>query len=90
MRVADSNNRINMSENYKFVQNRKCEFWPCHKGIIDKEFNCLFCFCPLYSKDNCGGNYKIMSNNIKDCSSCLVPHQKNNYDYIISKLKEQK
>lgn len=37
-----------MSENYKFVQNRKCEYFPCHKVENEDEFNCLFCFCPLY------------------------------------------
>ena len=37
-----------MSENYKFVQNKACEYFPCHKTSDPENFNCLFCFCPLY------------------------------------------
>lgn len=34
----------------KFFHNRDCEFLPCHRGWdrIMWDFNCLFCFCPLY------------------------------------------
>lgn len=76
------------SENYKFFQNIKCEYFPCHK-ISDKEsFNCLFCYCPLYMlKDECGGNY-IKNHGIKDCSNCLVPHSPGSYERIMSKMKE--
>jgi len=81
-------------DNYKYFQNDKCEYYPCHKTIpikchnaINKEdFNCLFCFCPLHPYKDCGGQYKILSNGIKDCSDCLIPHDKNNYDLIISKI----
>lgn len=69
---------------YKFFQNDKCEYFPCHAP--QEDFNCMFCFCPLYQKD-CGGNYTILSNGIKDCSSCIIPHF--NYDYIIEKLREE-
>ncbi|MCT4619404.1 MAG: cysteine-rich small domain-containing protein [Marinisporobacter sp.] len=77
-----------MSENFKFHQNSKCEYFPCHK-VKDKEnFNCLFCFCPLYMlKDKCGGNFKY-TNGVKDCSDCLIPHGKGAYDYIMSKMNE--
>ena len=30
-----------------FFQNRPCEYFPCHKGIPEEAFNCLFCYCPL-------------------------------------------
>lgn len=70
--------------NYKYFQNKECEYFPCHK--IDK-INCLFCFCPLYNKD-CGGNYIILEKGIKDCSNCLIPHGKDGYDYIIKKISE--
>ena len=51
-----------MSENYKFFQNTKCEYFPCHKVENEKHFNCLFCFCPLYMlKDKCGGNFKYLA-----------------------------
>jgi len=76
-----------MSENYKFVQNRKCEFFPCHKGADPDTFNCLFCFCPLYALgEDCGGNFTYTSDGIKDCSHCLIPHSPEGYDYIMSKM----
>ena len=74
-------------EHYKFNQNRKCEFFPCHKGIKDGDFNCLFCYCPLYALgDKCGGNFTYLENGIKDCSNCLVPHRKENYEKIMEKM----
>lgn len=74
-------------DNYKFMQNINCEYFPCHYITNTENFNCLFCYCPLYSYKNCGGQYKILKNNIKDCSTCLIPHNKNNYDFIIKKLQ---
>ena len=73
-------------ENFKFFNHRACEYFPCH-NVKDKEtFNCLFCYCPLYALgDKCGGNFKYTESGTKDCSDCLVPHQKNSYDYIMSK-----
>lgn len=77
-----------MSEFYKFFQNSKCEYFPCHK-VADKEtFNCLFCYCPLYLlKEKCGGNFDY-SHGIKDCSKCTIPHSKGGYDYIRGKMDE--
>ena len=71
---------------YKYFQNKECEYFPCHKVDENKkcEFNCLFCFCPLYCMEDCGGNYKILPSGLKDCTSCILPHY--NYDYIIKKL----
>jgi len=75
-----------MSENFKFNQNKKCEYFPCHKVTNPEEFNCLFCFCPLYMlKDRCGGNFKYTSG-VKDCSDCTIPHGKNGYEFIMSKM----
>ena len=78
----------NMSDNYKFFQNDKCEYFLCHTISKDKEddFNCLFCYCPLNQYSDCGGNYSVLSNGWKDCSNCTIPHF--NYDYIINKLTE--
>ena len=74
------------SENYKFSQNTKCEFFPCHKIKNNDEFNCLFCFCPLYMlKEECGGNYKY-SSGTKDCSDCIKPHAKGAYEHEMSKM----
>ena len=74
-------------EHYKFNQNRKCEFFPCHKGMREEDFSCLFCYCPLYALGNkCGGNFEYLENGIKDCSNCLVPHRRENYDWIMEKM----
>lgn len=74
---------------YKFFNNNKCEYFPCHKTNDPEKFNCLFCYCPLYAlKDKCGGNFKYTENGIKDCSNCSLPHKRDNYDYIIGKFKE--
>jgi putative acetyltransferase len=71
---------------YAFVQNRACEYFPCHKTNDPDHFNCLFCFCPLYHDPDCGGDPQYLENGVKDCSACLVPHYR--YDRIIEKLKE--
>lgn len=67
---------------HKFFENKKCKHYPCHKGL--KRINCLFCFCPLYFSD-CGGNFKITENEIKDCSECKFPHIEKNYNKVIKK-----
>lgn len=72
--------------NYKHFANKKCEYYPCHNT---KKLNCLFCFCPLYSFRNCGGNYSTLENGIKDCSDCLIPHSDSGYEYIIERLKNE-
>ena len=74
-------------EQYKFFQNRKCEYFPCHRGVKDGEFNCLFCYCPLYALgDQCGGSFTYTENGIKDCSNCTKPHRKENYERIMEKM----
>ena len=72
---------------FSFTQNRGCKYFPCHEIADVREFNCLFCYCPLYFIPDCGGDFNILDNGIKDCSSCTIPHEKNNYDFIIDKLK---
>ena len=78
-----------MGENYKFFNHKDCEFFPCHKTNKPEEFNCLFCYCPLYALgENCGGNFKYTAKGIKDCSSCILPHKKDDYNYIMSKFQD--
>lgn len=80
---------MDMGENYKFFNHKDCEFFPCHKTNKPEEFNCLFCYCPLYALgENCGGNFKYTDKGIKDCSSCILPHKKDNYNYIMSKFQD--
>lgn len=74
-----------MESSYKFYTNKGCHYLPCHKVNNVDEFNCMFCYCPLYFFDECGGNYKDKSG-IKDCSDCLIPHSPKGYDYINQKI----
>jgi Zn-finger protein len=36
-------------------------------------------------KDKCGGNFKY-TNNVKDCSDCLIPHSEGAYEHVMSKI----
>ena len=82
-----------MNNNYKFFQNRDCEFFPCHKVKYEDKFNCLFCYCPLYFDESCIGSPEYIVNGrgqkIKDCSSCLVVHRPEMYDKVIAHLRRQ-
>ena len=76
-----------MKNDYNYFCNRDCRYFPCHQGGDPDDFNCLFCFCPLYSKGTeCGGSFVILENGIKDCSPCHLPHKKENYQTIMDKL----
>ena len=78
-----------MSQNYKFFNHKECEYFPCHKTNDPDNFNCLFCYCPLYAlKDKCGGNFRYTDKGIKDCTNCTLPHRRDNYDYILGKFKD--
>ena len=78
-----------MNQNSKFFNHKDCEYFPCHKTNDPDNFNCLFCYCPLYAlKDKCGGNFRYTDNGIKDCSNCFLPHRRDNYDYIIRKFQD--
>lgn len=75
---------------HSYFENKACEFYPCHN--IDN-INCLFCFCPLYSIEDCGGNPTYIfegDKKIKDCSDCVYPHIKENYCDIIKRLENSK
>ena len=73
--------------NYDFFQNTKCEYFPCHQGADPESFSCLFCYCPLYALgDQCGGNFTYLESGIKDCSGCLKPHRRENYNKIMEKM----
>ena len=75
--------------NYDFFQHKQCEYFPCHAGADPEKFSCLFCFCPLYALgDKCGGAFTYTENGIKDCSNCLKPHRRENYNAICEKIGE--
>ena len=71
---------------FSFFRNTSCEYFPCHKTADPADHNCLFCFCPLYGLADCGGTFIYLDNGIKDCSACLLPHERENYGLIIEQL----
>ena len=68
-------------KHYSYFSNKECEYFPCHKGADPENFNCLFCYCPLYALgDKCGGNFKFTDKGFKDCTDCQRPHKVRNGD----------
>ena len=68
--------------------NQDCEYFPCHEIEQPDDFNCLFCFCPLYPLgENCGGIFSY-TNGIKDCSACSRPHRPENYQEILNECEK--
>ncbi len=75
--------------NYQYFQNRECEYFPCHQAASPEEFNCLFCYCPLYALgEHCGGGFTYTETGIKDCSNCLIPHRRDGYEKIMEKMPQ--
>lgn len=77
-----------MENSHKFFENRDCKYFPCHQGV--EEFNCLFCYCPMYHREDCPGNPRYFEKNgkkIKVCTDCNFPHRPENYDVVIKVLK---
>lgn len=74
---------------YRFFSHTECEYFPCHKIEKTEEFNCMFCYCPLYLLgERCGGNFKYSKKGYKDCSDCVLPHKRSGYDHILKKYDE--
>ena len=80
-----------VKNSHRFFNNRECRYMPCHEGLDKSAFNCLFCYCPLYSLGrNCGGNFKYSGKKrIKNCEDCVLPHQPDYYDDINDMLVKQ-
>ena len=77
-----------MENSYRFFANLGCKYFPCHTAPNTDEFNCLFCYCPLYFWGNtCGGNFSYSAKGVKLCTDCHLPHLPDYYDVIIEKLK---
>ena len=57
---------------YSYFSHKKCEFFPCHKNADPDDFNCLFCYCPLYALGE----------------KCMLPHKRKNYGYVTGKYQE--
>ena len=74
---------------YAFFQNRACEKFPCHEGVPEEDFNCLFCYCPLYALgERCGGSFHFTEKGNKSCVNCNFPHKKENYDAVLARYPE--
>ncbi|MCJ2166288.1 cysteine-rich small domain-containing protein [Pseudodesulfovibrio sp. S3-i] len=76
-----------MKNSFRFFSNADCEYFPCHETRRPEKFNCLFCYCPLYFFEECGGNYRVLESGVKDCTACLIPHTPEGYDHIVGRLK---
>jgi len=73
---------------YDFFQHKECEYFPCHPGADRETFSCIFCYCPLYALgDQCGGSFRYTKDGIKDCSNCLRPHRRENFEGICDGMK---
>ena len=79
-----------MQNSRKFFSNRECEYFPCHDQPSPDDFNCMFCFCPLYALgDECGGDFVYNERGYKSCIGCHLPHLPEYYDVIIEKLRKR-
>lgn len=73
----------------KFFSNKNCKYFPCHKTDDEENFNCMFCYCPLYALgENCGGNFVYTKSGVKSCENCDLPHKRNASEHIDEKLVE--
>ena len=72
----------------RFFRNTDCEYFPCHQGVAPEAFNCLFCYCPLYFLEDCGGE-PALTRGIKDCTPCTRPHRPGGYDDILTRLRRE-
>jgi len=61
----------------------------CKKCHDMENICCFFCYCPLYEEDECGGNYKILKNGVKDCSNCTIPHTPEFVREYLTKMYER-
>ena len=72
-----------------FFRNQNCRFFPCHRDVPEREFNCLFCYCPLYALgDRCGGNFRYTGEGVKSCEDCSFPHRRENYEKLLRRWPE--
>ena len=62
-----------------FFQHTACDYFPCHEGIAPERFNCMLCYCPLYTLGpRCGGNFTYTAKGVKNCKGCNIPHDGDN------------
>ena len=78
-----------MQNSASFFRNTACEYFPCHQGADPEQFNCLFCYCPLYALGpRCGGRFRYTERGVKSCVDCLLPHTPGGYDVVVKRFPE--
>ncbi|WP_028588389.1 cysteine-rich small domain-containing protein [Desulfocurvus vexinensis] len=78
-----------MPENsHRFFRNTACAYFPCHEVDDETQFNCLFCFCPLYWLEDCDGT-PAFRGGVKDCTGCTLPHAPQGYDTVLARLRRE-
>ena len=71
----------------KYFNNQSCQYYPCHKVDDGEDFNCLFCYCPLYALgEKCEGNFRYTEKGIKDCTNCMMPHSEGGYEHVMEHI----
>ena len=81
--------KFKKGKKYSYFAHRQCEYFPCHKGADPENFNCLFCYCPLYVLgDRCGGNFVYREDGRKVCTNCQFPHRRENYEKVLARYPE--
>ncbi len=71
-----------------FFRNDRCEYFPCHRGLDEEEFNCMFCYCPLYMLGrSCGGEFEYTKSGVKSCMNCTRPHDPKRWNEMNAALK---
>ena len=74
---------------YAFFSHSKCEAFPCHETSDMDNFNCLFCYCPLYTLGrDCGGDFFYLPSGIKNCTNCVIPHEREKYGNITGRFRD--
>jgi Zn-finger protein len=76
--------RRGLKNSFRYFRNTDCKYFPCHKVNPD-EFNCLFCFCPVYFAI-CPGTPEYIEKDgtvYKNCADCEYPHIPENYDAVV-------
>lgn len=76
-----------MENSHKFFANQDCRYYPCHE--MEGELNCLFCYCPLYFLEECGGDYTYTKKGVKDCFGCLKIHEEQSWEFVQRRLMEE-
>jgi Zn-finger protein len=92
MEMQDNNtpaDKLWHGKRYAFFNHSECEAFPCHTTGDPDNFNCLFCYCPLYMLGReCAGSPAYSQDGVKDCTNCTLPHERENYGIIVGRFQD--